>query len=92
MTGVWRQTEAGDGVVLDMSGDDIEGRKTSDSWKHCYLPIEHAVEVRVGDIVEVTYRRQPPAPKDAPFRQRLAWTGSVRRAGKVLVSFQSGMD
>ena len=53
-----------DGVVLDISGGDIEGRKTSDSWKHCYLPIEQAVEVRMGDIVEVTYRRHPPAPKD----------------------------
>jgi hypothetical protein len=24
--------------------------KTSDSWSHCYLPIEHAVEVRVGAL------------------------------------------
>jgi hypothetical protein len=55
-------------------------------------PSKHAVEVRVGDIFEVTYRRQPPAPKDAPFRQRLSWTGSLRRAGKVLASFQSRMD
>jgi predicted RNA methylase len=69
-----------DGVVLDISGDNIEGRKTSDSWKHCYLPIEQAVEVRMGDIVEVTYRRHPPTPKDSPFRQRLSWTGFVRRA------------
>jgi protein arginine N-methyltransferase 1 len=31
-----------DGVVLDISGDDIEVGKTSDSWKHCYLPIDAA--------------------------------------------------
>jgi len=28
-----------DTVALDISGDDIAGRATSDSWKHCYLPI-----------------------------------------------------
>jgi hypothetical protein len=81
-----------DGVVLDISGDDIEGRKTSDPWKHCYLPIEARGGGAGRDLVEVTYRRQPPAPKDAPFRQRLSWTGSLRRAGKVLASFQSRMD
>ena len=53
---------------------------------------EQAVAVRMGDIIEVTYRRHPPAPKDSPFRQRLSWTGSVRRAGNVLASFQSRMD
>lgn len=28
-----------DSVVLDISGDDIAARTTSDSWKHCYLPL-----------------------------------------------------
>jgi protein arginine N-methyltransferase 1 len=28
-----------EGVILDISGDDIEGRTTSDSRKHCYLPV-----------------------------------------------------
>jgi hypothetical protein len=80
-----------DGVVLDMSGDDIEDRKPSDSWKHCYLPIEHAVEVRVGDIVEVTYRRAPgPEGRAVPPAAVLDWLPEAGGQGPGVVSKRHG--
>ena len=36
-------------TTLDISGDDIKGGTTSDSWKHCYLPVENPCPVRAGD-------------------------------------------
>jgi protein arginine N-methyltransferase 1 len=79
-------------VVLDISGDDIEGRTTSDSWKHCYLPVERPIDVRPGDVIELAYRRAHPAAADSPFRQRYSWTGCVRRGRRTLATFQNRMD
>jgi type I protein arginine methyltransferase len=86
------KAELVDGVVLDISGDDIGARTTSDSWKHCYLPVERPVEVRAGDAIELAYRRSPPAAADSPFRQRLSWSGRVRRGQRTLAAFQNRMD
>ncbi len=79
------------GVVLDISGDDIAGRKTSDSWKHSYLPVERPIDVRPGDVIELTYARARPAREDSPFRQYYSWTGVVRRDGRPLARFENQM-
>jgi protein arginine N-methyltransferase 1 len=75
------------GVLLDISGDDIAAAQTSDSWKHAYLPIESPAPVEPGDVVALTYRRARPAPEDGLFRPRYAWTGLVRRAGRMVATF-----
>jgi protein arginine N-methyltransferase 1 len=84
--------ELGDRVVLDISGDDIAGRTTSDSWKHCYLPVERPAEVQVGDVIELAYRRSHPPGADSPFGQRYSWTGRIRRGKRTLASFPGRVD
>jgi protein arginine N-methyltransferase 1 len=74
-------------VVLDISGDDIAAGQTSDSWKHCYLPVDHPTPVEPGDLVVLTYRRARPAPGDGLFLPRYGWNGCVRRGGRVLAEF-----
>src|SRR3990167_154294 len=71
-----------DKVTLDISGGDIKGKKTSDCWKHAYLPIENPIEVREGDTLELCYSRFYPAKRDHSFRQCYAWEGEVNRDGK----------
>jgi protein arginine N-methyltransferase 1 len=74
-------------VSLDISGDDIDGRTTSDSWKHCYLPIEEPVKVQVHDRITLTFsRRYPLGPKEL-FRQCYRWEGQVMRENTVLAHF-----
>jgi len=73
-------------VALDISGDDIGGGGSSDSWKHCYLPIEHPVRVRPGDRVTVTVSRRSLLAGES-FGQRYRWVGAVRRGAEVLARF-----
>jgi ubiquinone/menaquinone biosynthesis C-methylase UbiE len=74
-------------VRLDISGDDIAARTTSDSWKHCYLPIENPIAVKQGDHIELRYARSYPSLRDSPFRQCYRWAGAVTRAGEVVGRF-----
>jgi protein arginine N-methyltransferase 1 len=78
------------GVILDISGDDIAAGRTSDSWKHSYLPIARPIQVERGDRIEVTYRRSAAA--EAPFRQDYSWRGRVRRGDRLLGEFKGGID
>jgi len=78
-------------TTLDISGDDIAGGETSDSWKHAYLPIEHPIEVRRGDRLEVVFSRRYPDGARA-FRQAYRWEGRVERAGRVVGRFDQRMD
>jgi protein arginine N-methyltransferase 1 len=78
--------ELAEGVVLDISSDDIEGGGTSDSWKHAYLPIEQPVPVRPGDLIALTFSRSR---ADSPFRQRYRWAGTVRRGDELLGRFEN---
>ncbi|HLC19908.1 MAG TPA: 50S ribosomal protein L11 methyltransferase [Candidatus Nanoarchaeia archaeon] len=79
--------ELSDSVTLDISGDDIEGRKTSDCWKHAYLPIETPIDVKKGDRIELTYARSYPVNKDCAFGQNYSWNGNVMRDGKSIAEF-----
>ncbi|MCX2185256.1 50S ribosomal protein L11 methyltransferase [Streptomyces sp. SKN60] len=73
-------------VSLDISGDDIAGRTTSDSWKHCYLPIERPVRVRRGDRIAMTLARA--AGRDgSPFGQTYTWKGRVLSGTRVVAEF-----
>lgn len=83
--------ELSDKVILDISNDEIEGRTTSDCWKHCYLPIENPIKVKRGDKIELTYSRFYPQEKDCVFRQAYAWEGKVKRDGKTIAEFSQRM-
>ena len=74
-------------VVLDISGDDIAGRTTSDSWKHCYLPIQDPISVERGDEIHLRFTRSYPNHRESPFRQCYRWSGEIRRRGKVTATF-----
>jgi 2-polyprenyl-3-methyl-5-hydroxy-6-metoxy-1,4-benzoquinol methylase len=76
-----------DSVVLDISGDDIASRITSDSWKHCYLPVEIPVNVKKGDEIYLRYSRSYPILRDSPFRQCYQWSGTVKRHGELIGNF-----
>ena len=81
--------ELAEGIILDISGDDIEHRQTSDSWKHCYLPVERPAPVQPGDVIEVCYRCSRATRKDSPLGQHVSWTGTVRRGQELLSRFRN---
>ena len=74
-------------VALDISGDDIEGRTASDSWKHCYLPVEEPVAVVPGDRIRLVLERSYPSPGGV-FGQRYRWEGEVVRGVTVITRFE----
>jgi protein arginine N-methyltransferase 1 len=74
-------------VALDISGDDIPGRTTSDSWKHCYLPITEPIPVRRGDRISLTFSRACPHGEAASFRQSYQWEGQVISQGVTVARF-----
>ncbi len=74
-------------IALDISGGDIDGRTTSDSWKHCYLPIEVPINVLQGDLVHLRYARSYPDHRESPFRQCYRWSGTTTRQGRVFGAF-----
>jgi len=74
-------------TMLDISGDNIQERKTSDCLKHCYLPIEKPFEVSQGDVIELSYARYYPPKRTSPFRQGYSWSGSIIRNKKVVYAF-----
>lgn len=76
-----------DKVILDISSDDIAHRKTSDCWKHCYVPIENPFPVKVGDSITLHYSRYYPQKRNSPFRQCYSWHGEVKRNKKVIYRF-----
>ena len=81
-----------DDVVLDISGDDIERRKTSDSWKHSFLPIKAPIEVKEGDEISLIFSRFYPNSRTIPFRQYYRWKGAVQRNGRSVAHFYQSMD
>jgi protein arginine N-methyltransferase 1 len=74
-------------VALDISGDRIAERTTSDSWKHCYLPIEHPIDVRQGDRIAVTFSRVAPDGANHTFRQGYRWEGQVISGNQTVARF-----
>lgn len=81
-----------DSINLDISGCDITSRATSDSWKHCYLPIEFPVGVESGDEIVLNYSRFYPQDRNSPFRQCYKWSGTITREGKLINSFYQNME
>jgi protein arginine N-methyltransferase 1 len=67
-----------DTVTLDISGDTISpepARTTSDSWKHCYLPIAEPVPVQAGERVSLAFSRA--ATGRTEFAQSYRWAGEA---------------
>jgi len=82
-----------DTVSLDISGDDQDLHSCSDSWKHAYLPIEHPITVRKGDVISLSFSRYYPDGMSAlQFRQIYRWRGHVERDGKHYTTFDQCMD
>lgn len=80
-------------TTLDISGDDISAGETSDSWKHAYLPIEHPIDVKEGDRLEVRFQRlYPAAAAERSFRQAYRWSGRLLRGSSVVAGFAQAMD
>jgi type I protein arginine methyltransferase len=75
------------GVTIDISGEDIKNHKTSDCWKHAYLPIEHPIDVFKGDIIELIFSRAYTLKKSWPFRQIYSWNGKIIRKKKIIATF-----
>ncbi|MBI4472209.1 MAG: hypothetical protein HY646_06040 [Acidobacteria bacterium] len=48
----------GERVILDIGQDDIQGRQTTDCWKHLFLPAKNPIAVRRGDKIRVKYARE----------------------------------
>ena len=84
--------ELSNSVILDISGCDIASRTTSDSWKHCYLPVETPVEVKRGDEIYLLYSRFYPSHIDSPFRQCYQWSGTIKRHDKLINAFNQSME
>ena len=78
-------------VCLDISGDDIRGKRTSDCWKHSYLPIFEPFQVQVGDVVTLRYARHYPVEQTSIFRQCYQWRGAVWRHTKQVYAFRQKM-
>jgi protein arginine N-methyltransferase 1 len=76
-------------VKLDISGDDIAGKTTSDSWKHAFLPIAEPISIRRGDQIVLHYRRLPNIA--SRLSCRYAWDGVVLREGQVTGQFSQSM-
>jgi len=81
-----------DFVTLDISKSDIANRTTSDSWKHCYLPVEIPVEVKRGDEIHLLYSRSYSQNKYSLFRQCYTWSGMIKRQGKLINTFSQSME
>ena len=77
-------------VALDISGDDPgdgapDTRTSSDSWKHCYLPIATPVLVCRDDRIRLELTRA--ARPDLPFQQTYRWEGAVLRGSTSIATF-----
>lgn len=79
--------ELSSGTILDISGSDISAGTTSDSWKHAYLPIETPIDVRQGDILNLTFSRHYPKTPASTFQQIYRWRGSIQRQGAIVGRF-----
>jgi len=80
-------------VALDISGDDPgsgarDTRTSSDSWKHCYLPIATPVFVCRDDRIQLQLTRA--ARPDRPFQQTYRWKGAVLRGRTPIATFSCG--
>lgn len=78
-------------IVLDISSGDIDGRKSSDSWKHCFFPIERPIAVGPGDTIQLRFERHYPEGQ-APFRQFYSWQGHVTGPDRGGRAFGQSMD
>lgn len=74
-------------TILDISGDDIQNRQTSDCWKHCFLPIQKPFIVKKDDIIELNYDRYYPKKGNSSFRQCYSWQGIIKRKDKLVYQF-----
>ncbi|MDZ8186235.1 MAG: 50S ribosomal protein L11 methyltransferase [Nostoc sp. ChiSLP02] len=81
-----------DSIILDISGSDIASHTTSDSWKHCYLPVQTPVEVQHGDEISLIFSRSYPQQRDSLFRQCYKWNGTIKRGGKIINAFYQSME
>ncbi|GAA1385977.1 hypothetical protein GCM10009613_19260 [Pseudonocardia kongjuensis] len=85
----WFAAQLSPAVGLDISGDDIARRTTSDSWKHCFLPIADPVPVRAGDRISLRFGRTALTGRDGTG-QSYSWQGTVASRGRTVATFAHG--
>lgn len=73
-------------VVLDISGDEIESQKTTDCWKHLYLPIEKQIRVAEGDEITLTFERKL-IQANGQRSFAYSWHGEVTREQHAIARF-----
>ncbi|WP_338439230.1 50S ribosomal protein L11 methyltransferase [uncultured Aquabacterium sp.] len=88
---VYFVAQLSDDTQLDISGDDIGMGKTSDSWKHAYLPIATPIEVQLGDRLHMTWSRSA-VNRLGSFAQAYRWRGAISRLGLDIGYFDQCMD
>jgi protein arginine N-methyltransferase 1 len=74
-------------TVLDISGGDVAGGNTSDSWKHAFLPIETPITVRHGDRLNMTFSRGCLENDNTSFQQVYEWRGQIVRNSDIVGEF-----
>lgn len=76
----------GRAVTLDIEPEDVDGRKTSDCWKHCYLPVNTPFEVAAGDCIVTSFQRRVAEPKHEEFTY--VWEGHIERDSERVPTFR----
>lgn len=78
-------------IILDISGDQI-GKTTSDSRKHCYLPIEKTINVIKWDTIKLTFSRKLPKNNKTNFNKIYTREGNITRNKKIIATFKQSMN
>lgn len=82
-------------TTLDISGDNIIERETSDSWKHAYLPIASPISVKAGDTINISFTRfyqENHNLENKQLHQAYQWKGQVIRNNTVQGTFFQSME
>ncbi|MFK5855551.1 MAG: hypothetical protein QM503_05425 [Bacteroidota bacterium] len=78
--------------TLDISGDNTDGSKSSDSWKHAFLPIKNPIDINKGDVLYVNFSRKYPNNSTNKFRQIYRWRGYVERNSNIIGEFYQSLN
>ncbi len=73
-------------TTLDITPDDIKGRKTSNCWKHCYLPIQTPFQVEPEDQLHLSFEKK--------YQNNLhiySWQGYITRQTQQIYNFKQSM-
>jgi len=82
-------------TTLDISSDNIDGRQSSDSWKHAYFPLSAPVAVQPGDKIHLSFSRfyqKGHNLENDTLNQAYRWQGHLARGENTVTSFFQSME